>query len=167
MQDFDVLVIGGAAGASWGGPAGWSAFVHVPSTNESKKLVGAQEDLPVNRADLLAIAAAIQWFHNRYGVNMDPKVRVLCCTDSVHLERAGRNPALRSGEDWLYISWFEQRGYQITWRWTSRDQCPAVYQEAENARRAFSSAVVRRPVAASAAGSAGHTFLDPISQVPG
>lgn len=143
MKDFDLLVIGGAAGASWGGPAGWSAFVHVPSTTESKKLVGAQEDLAIQRADPLPFAAAVQWYHNRYGVNRRPgtKVNVLCCTDSLMLARAGAKTIQRHCEDWVYLEWFEQRDYELTWHWTSRDQCPAVYLEAEHARRTFASAI--------------------------
>lgn len=137
----DLLVVGGAAGASWEGPAGWSAFVIVPRTNERKMLVGAQADTRLERADLLGIAAAIQWYHDRYVVaEQAPAPRVLCCTDSRQAVQAGTRQAPRSVEEWLYIEWFEHRGYRIDWLWASRDQHPQVYQEAERARHLFASA---------------------------
>ncbi|MEN6401503.1 MAG: hypothetical protein ABFD94_06115, partial [Armatimonadia bacterium] len=63
-------------------------------------------------------------------------------------------------DDWAYIEWLEARGYVITWHWTSRDQCPEVYQGAENARRVFSDAIAQRASVYVGAGSTPAAQLD-------
>src|SRR4051812_23956680 len=66
LMTADLFVVGGAVGASWGGPAGWAAFLHVPSRGLSRKLVGNKTDSVQAEVDVLPIAAAIQWYYNEF-----------------------------------------------------------------------------------------------------
>lgn len=130
----DLLVVGGAAGSSWGGPAGWAAFAYVTATEETKKLVAVAEDVRLQDADVLPFLAALEWFDKHHHVEGQP-TRVLFCSDSPALVRAGNDPTERTQLYWIEVEAFEKRGYQIFWVWDSRPNNPAVFEEAERVRR--------------------------------
>lgn len=132
----DLFVIGGAVGASWGGPAGWAAFIYAPALNLSQKLVDVLPDIRKDEADVLPFVAAIQWYHNTHGFAAEQH-HVICVTDSQRLYRAGNLVDPRDSEDWAYIVWFESRGYKIQWVWRSRDENEMVFEDAEHARQQF------------------------------
>ncbi len=130
----DVLVVGGAVGASWGGPAGWAAFLYAPTYGVGRKFAEAVPDTTQLAADVLPFVAAIQWFHDQHG---GKPVSVLCCSDSQEIVSAGTDPSLRQTNDWTYIEWFERQGYTIRWLWHAREQHPEVFKEAERVRSIF------------------------------
>jgi hypothetical protein len=143
-MSIDLLVVGGGIGASWGGPAGWAAFLYAPSISVARKFAEAIPDATQAEVDVLPFVAAIQWFHDHHFTGAP--VTVLCCSDAKDIVRAGLDPALRQTNDWTYIDWFEKQGYQIKWLWQARDQQPAVFEEAERARTLFTRAIAREPI---------------------
>lgn len=136
----DLLVIGGAVGASLGGPAGWSAFLHVQATADSMKLCGVERNVLLNEADVLPFVAALRWYHDTQFKDGDQPT-VLCCTDSPAMVTAGVDRALRNQDDWRALEVFEDLGYQIQWSLESRDRNPAIFQEAARVRRELIDAV--------------------------
>ncbi len=147
MPQADLLVVGGAVGASWGGPAGWAAFMHIPALGLGgyKKLAGAVPDKTQDSVDLMTFVAAIQWYHDKFWI-ANTTVEVFCVSDSPELVKAGADPATREGRfDWTFITWFEERGYHLTWIWQPRDENKPVFQEAERVRSLLTNLAVRPP----------------------
>lgn len=130
----DLLVVGGAVGASWGGPAGWAAFVHATATGETTKLVASVENMTLQDADILPFLAALAWFDQHHHL-AGTTPRVVCCSDSRDLVRAGNLSAERKPRYWREIANFEAKGYLIYWLWDGRNNNPDVFAEAERARQ--------------------------------
>jgi hypothetical protein len=139
MSQPDLIVIGGAVGARWGGPVGWAAFIIIPSTGESKKIVDGSAEATQDDADVMPFAAAIQWWHNAHNSKSEiMRPQVLCITDAPDVITAGVNPWKRNlASDWRFITWFETRGYEISWTWESRYEHLPIIQEALHARKKF------------------------------
>jgi hypothetical protein len=142
-METDLLVIGGAVGASLGGPAGWSAFLYVPAESASMKICGKEPDIQLGQADVLPFAAALLWYDENHP-DRGAITNVLCCTDSRDLVEAANGHAARNGTGWDVISGFEKRGYRFTWVLESRDHNPAVFQEAARVRQELVAALSER-----------------------
>lgn len=115
---FELMVVGGAVGSSWGGPAGWAAYVIVRN-GPAVRLVAAGE-ATLAEADLKPFQAAMLWHRARYAPG-----KALFITDSTDL--VGRAAP-------------EFDGYDIVWQVEPRVENAKLFEEADRARLAFSSA---------------------------
>lgn len=130
----DLVVVGGALGASWGGPVGWAAFLYGPRFQLARKFVQATQDTPQEDADLLPFVAALTWFAKN---NLVENLVVLCCSDSKTLVAAGEDPKLRSSKLWRKIQALEQKGFRVRWLWQAQEKNPELFDNAEQARQQF------------------------------
>lgn len=135
----NLFVIGGAVGVSWGGPAGWAAFIYLPETKASHRMAEAVPHATQHQADALPFAAAIQWYHDKHR-GITPKPEILCLSDNELLVNEGNNPTFRRydlDENWKYVRWLEERGYRISWLWDHRNRNMDVFCEATRVRDLF------------------------------
>lgn len=111
----DLVVLCGALASAWGLTPGWGAVAYLPTTGETKKIVDPAFDPAAAGADVLPLAAAIQWYHYaRRPKGHLPRVDVV--TDSLELMIAAQDPLIGlNGSDWRFMRWFETSGYEIRW----------------------------------------------------
>lgn len=126
---FELMVVGGAVGSSWGGPAGWAAYVIVRD-GPAVRLVAAGE-ATLAEADLKPFQAALLWHRAKYTPG-----KALFITDSPDL--VDRKAS-------------EFEGYDITWQIEPRVENAKLFEEADRARAAFSAQHERARLAFSGA----------------
>lgn len=146
-DQWDLLLFGDGAGASWKIGGGFASILFDGRTGERAHIIGGQSLTTVNRMELSAYTQGLAYHFGCMldGHLNDPPYHTYIFSDSEITVKIGRGEYLpkKNRDLWQLIHWYELQGYRFTWRWVPRNSTP--YHEfadylAGTARHAVTSA---------------------------
>jgi len=122
-NDFDLLLAGDGSGTTYSQPAGW-ACVAFDRVKAQVTLHAASQSCGTNNfAELAPFVQALWHHHQDSGPVVKPPLKVTIVSDSELTVRCGNRQYHRSANGclWAGIAWFEQHGYELTWKHIRRN----------------------------------------------
>jgi ribonuclease HI len=118
--NYDLILAGDGAGSTASSPCGWAVFSWDTKTDTKKCHFGGASEGTNNYAELTPYLHALWVYH---GASPRGKTRVLIVSDSEVTVECGNGEYERraNGSLWAAYDWFVRNGYEVTWRWRSRD----------------------------------------------
>lgn len=135
----DLILIGDGAGQGWDKPAAWAVAAIDISRGTRWALTGGCSLGTVNWAEAEPYVRALAYdLHHVHQGRLEHPRRVLIITDSDYTAKVGTGQyrSNKNGETWAAIRFFVDSGYELDWRWMTRNRDPlsvAVDQASKNA----------------------------------
>jgi ribonuclease HI len=123
LADFDLLLVGDGSGTVYDRPAGWACVAYDRRKRSAVLHAGATSGGTNNFAELFPYVQALWHHHQDHDQAPTLPVRVSIVSDSELTVRCGSGRYARraNGCLWAAVSWFEQNGYQLSWRHVPRN----------------------------------------------
>jgi ribonuclease HI len=122
----DLLLVGDGSGSVYNQPAGWACAAYDSRKRRAVLHAGAVSGGTNNYAELAPYLQALWHHHQDHGQAPVTPVKTVIVSDSEVTVRCGNRLYSRNANLclWAAIDWFEQQGYQLTWRHVRRNSNP-------------------------------------------
>lgn len=123
LPECDLLLVGDGSGSVYNLPAGWACTAYDVRKRQGVLHVGAVSGGTNNFAELAPYVQALWYHHQDHGQRPDSPVEVVIVSDSELTVRCGNRQYSRNCNLclWAGIDWFEENGYELTWRHVRRN----------------------------------------------
>jgi ribonuclease HI len=126
VYDFDLMLAGDGSGTTADNPCGFACYAYDRRAQEIIVHKGSFNHGTNNFAELMPYVHALWHFQTTQQTDIRFPVRVLVVSDSELTVRQGQRLYSRNANLclWEAINWFEEHGYEFTWKHVRRNTNP-------------------------------------------